>query len=129
VSLYAQVPLTWKTLNQVAFVTERDPLGGYPMTKPVFAPGIQALADQVIEISGYVLPIDTEGQHYVLSAFPYSSCFFCGGAGRESVIELVLTPGHRRFEQDEYLRFRGQLSLQEEEYDLIYRLEAAQLVE
>lgn len=127
--LSAQELIDWRTLAEVAFVQERDPLGGYPVTRPVFGPPVQALAGDTIEIQGYVLPVDTEGKQYVLSAFPYASCFFCGGAGRESVIELELQPGHRRFAQDEYLRFRGVLALREAEYDLIYRLERAEVRE
>lgn len=124
-----QTALDWQVLAKVAFVPEQDPLGGYPITRPVFDDKVQALAGETVSIQGYVLPVDTEGEQYVLSAFPYASCFFCGGAGRESVMTLDLLPGHRRFRQDEYLRFTGKLTLSEEEYDLIYRLEAAKVVE
>lgn len=126
---HAQTPIGWQALGQVAFVPARDPIDGYSYTKPVFPPSLQDLADQLVSVIGYVLPADADGTQYVLSAFPYASCFFCGGAGRESVIMLDLQPGHRRFVQDEYVRFEGILRLVEAEYDLIYRLEEARLVE
>lgn len=127
--LAAQTALDWQMLAKVAFVPEQDPLGGYPITRPVFDEEVRALAGETVSIQGYMLPVDTEGRQYVLSAFPYASCFFCGGAGRESVMALELLPGHRRFQPDEYLRLVGKLALSEEEYDLIYRLEAAKAVE
>ena len=79
------------------------------------------------EISGYVLPMDVSGEAYVLSAFPFASCFFCGGAGQESVVELRLKNFSQSFETDEFLSFTGVLKLNKEELELNYILDVAEV--
>ena len=47
---------------------------------------------------------------YALSAFPFSSCFFCGAAGPESVLELDLKH-QQEYLTDEVITFKGVLEL------------------
>ncbi|MEM6963324.1 MAG: DUF3299 domain-containing protein, partial [Bacteroidota bacterium] len=48
----------------------------------------------------------------VLSKNPNSSCFFCGGAGPETVLELELKPSAiERYEVDDLKTFKGILKL------------------
>ena len=73
------------------------------------------LRDKVVAIEGYVVPflVDTVKNEitYVLSQNPKSACFFCGAGGPESVMELILKPGHRKYREDEYLKFKVRLVL------------------
>ena len=69
-----------------------------------------------VKISGYVIPFDINEngrkfKRYVLSLYPNSGCFFCGGGGPESVMEIFLKTGQRDIRMDEYLTFRGRLVL------------------
>lgn len=43
-----------------------------------------------IEVSGYMYPLDTEKKQtfFMLSFYPIQQCFFCGGAGPESIVEV-----------------------------------------
>ena len=43
---------------------------------------------KVMKITGYAIVLDPMENIYALSAYPFSSCFFCGAAGPESVMEL-----------------------------------------
>jgi hypothetical protein len=43
---------------------------------------------KVMKITGYAIVLDPVENIYALSAYPFSSCFFCGAAGPESVMEL-----------------------------------------
>jgi len=51
---------------------------------PVFGEGVTALEGKQIFVAGYVIPL--EPGLYFLSRNSFQSCFFCGGAGPESVI-------------------------------------------
>ena len=121
----AQLALDWQDLQAVEFGTEKIAGQKYPITRVRFGEALQQRAGQEVRITGYVLPVDVEGNQYVLSAFPYASCFFCGGAGRESVVSLHLTPDQGPYELDERRSFVGRLRLVDAPYDLVYHLDQA----
>ena len=97
--------------------------------KPKFSKVVKALEGQEITIKGYILPLDVDGTHYVLSANPYSACFFCGGAGPESVMELWLVNYDKRYKTDDVVTFKGVLMLNKEPLGLSYILKDATPVE
>lgn len=78
---------------------------------PDFSKEVSALNGKTVRIKGYVIPVDVASDYYVLSANPYASCFFCGNAGPESIIELQLTTNDNRFSMDEIVTFTGVLKL------------------
>ena len=95
--------------------------------KPTFSPKIKALEGEEIFITGYLVPVDYDANYYVLSRFPYANCFFCGGAGPESVVDLRIKGDHRMYKTDERLTFKGKLKLNDSDiYQLTYILEGAQ---
>ena len=49
--------------------------------------------------------------YYVLSAYPYSQCFFCGNAGPETVVELSFVGKQRRLQMDQLVTIKGKLKL------------------
>lgn len=101
------IDLSWNMLADVTFkdvyLEEYDIYYYYP----TFGPQVLDMEGREVKVSGYIIPVDYDEDYYVLSAFPFASCFFCGGAGPESVIDLRLKPGHRKFNTDERLTFRG----------------------
>lgn len=120
------VELTWNMLADVNFkdvyLEEYDLYYYYP----TFGPKVLDMEGREVKISGYVIPVDYDEDYYVLSAFPFAACFFCGGAGPESVIDLQLKPGHRKFKTDERLTFRGVFRTNTTDiYQLNYILEEA----
>ena len=97
---------------------------------PTFGPAVQKLKGKEVTITGYILPIDLDANLYVLSAFPYSACFFCGGAGPESVMALKFKKNPRQFKTDERLSFKGTLSLHADDiYQMNYVLESAEIAD
>ena len=80
----------WPTLARVTFTKEYDELLGLKVDKPVFAEAVKALDGKTITLKGYVIPTEGYKSHkeFVFSAYPYSMCFFCGGAGPETVVEV-----------------------------------------
>jgi len=125
----AQQPIDWSHLSEVRFVQQLDLRSGYVVQRPRFPKAIKALEGQQIEISGYLLPLDMEGESYVLSRYPYSACFFCGGAGPESVMDVWFADLDRRYSLDQQVKLRGILHLSESGEGLIYLLEEAEEVE
>jgi hypothetical protein len=121
------VKLTWETLRDVTFKKKWYPEESIYMLYPTFGTSVQKLKGKEVSITGYILPIDLDANMYVLSAFPYSACFFCGGAGPESVMALKFKKNARKFKTDERLTFKGTLSLNADDiYQMNYVLENAE---
>ncbi len=120
--------LTWKALSKMKFneVYSEDAEAYVPY--PIFHPSIKALDGKLIQIKGYVIPIEeTEDESIlVLSAYAYKNCFFCGGAGPETVMDIQLRKKQRGFKIDQTTTFRGRLKLNDEDlYYLNYIMEDA----
>lgn len=73
---------------------------------PQFSQHLKDLHESEVIIKGYVIPMDLEGLNFALSAYPFSSCFFCGGAGPESVVELKLKES-KKYKTDQIVTFKG----------------------
>lgn len=122
---FSQQTLTWDDLLDVRYSTTFDGEAGYVYMKPTYGPSLLELDGKVVEIRGYVLPMDTDGKAYALSAFPYSSCFFCGGGSRESIMDLKLASLDKRYSTDDVVTFRGVFKLSDDQFGLNYLLEEA----
>lgn len=127
--MMAQTKVAWSTLKGVDYSYVQNMDQNFWYGEPTYSERVKALEGKTIQIEGYVLPLDVSGDNYVLSAFPFSSCFFCGGAGQESVMELRLADPEATFKQDDYRTFVGTLRLNYRELELNYILEEARLVE
>ncbi len=122
----AQKEISWTTLMDISFkdiYLEGEDMYVY---FPVFGQKQRDLDNQEVQISGYIIPIDVEQNQYVLSAYPFSACFFCGAAGPESVMAIYFVKGSRTYITDERLTLKGTLRLNETDVDeLVYILEGA----
>ncbi|MDX2245628.1 MAG: DUF3299 domain-containing protein [Bacteroidia bacterium] len=101
--------LTWNDLKDVRFEEKYYEKEEAWMLFPSFGNSIKTMEGKIIEITGYVIPIEPE--RYALSANPFSACFFCGNAGPESVMELELQSYGQMYYTDEFRTFRGKFSL------------------
>ncbi|MBK8954485.1 MAG: hypothetical protein IPM34_02880 [Saprospiraceae bacterium] len=86
----AQAQNMWPALAKVTYKKEYDELLGIKVDKPIFSKELKALEGKIIQLKGYIIPTDGFKSHteFVFSAFPYASCFFCGKAGPETVVEI-----------------------------------------
>jgi hypothetical protein len=84
---------TWKILAMVTMQKVFDEKMGIDVEKPTFSKSVQKLNDTEITIKGYILPLKAskDQKYFILSAYPYNMCYFCGGAGPESVMEVYST--------------------------------------
>lgn len=109
---YSQTTIDWGTLSDIKFEVKYDENIGISYEEATFGPGVIPLDGQEVAIIGYMIPLDGFGVAYALSRNPNASCFFCGGAGPETVIELKLVPSAmRRYRIDERILFKGKLQL------------------
>lgn len=84
---------------------------------PEFSDKIKAIDQKRIIIKGYIIPLDVDGGLYALSAYPFSACFFCGGAGPESVMTLKFKDKPSSYKTDEVVTFTGVLHLNTSDVD------------
>ena len=95
---------------------------------PKFPPILESQYEgQEVTISGYLIPIDVEANTYALSKNPFTSCFFCGNAGPETVIELKFDKSPGRFATDTYVMIKGVLKLNRHGNALFFTLTHASL--
>ncbi len=80
----------WKTLSKITYKKEYDEFLGFKIDKPVFAESVEAMEGQEVTVKGYIIPVEGYKSHteFIFSAYPYNMCFFCGGAGPETVMEV-----------------------------------------
>lgn len=127
------IVIDWEMLSDVTFEDEYNEEVQAYVPYPTFGATIQALEGREVQIEGYIIPLEETGDEtiLVLSAQPYSSCFFCGGAGPESVMDIKLKEGARRkFTTDDRMAFKGRLRLNDSDlYYLNYILEEAEVVD
>ena len=130
--ILAQQQLTdniWKTLSKISYKKEYDELMGFKIDKPVFSESVKALEGKEVTIKGYIIPVEGYKSHkeFIFSAFPYSMCFFCGGAGPETVMEVEATEGIK-YSADAII-IKGIIKLNDKDINrLMYKLVNAKLV-
>lgn len=115
ISLLFQTPHSgWELLSMVKINKEFDEFVGAEIDKPIFSDDIKSREGNRIVLDGFMIPLeqDTKQDYFVLSRFPYQSCFFCGGAGPETVVEVF---ADKEFDfTDDPIRVEGELELNDE---------------
>lgn len=106
------VNISWKSLSETSFSEYFNETKNIWTLEGLFPMSIRELNGSDVKITGYVIPLDIKERSYVLSAYPYSSCYFCGGAGPESIVNLQLNDLKDYIETDAIKTFSGVLVLQ-----------------
>ena len=106
----AQFSLTWKELQLTQFeiIAKGENIGSY---KANFQKSIEPFENKEVVIAGFIVPVDIESNTYALSLNPFTSCFFCGNAGPNTVIELSFAKKQGKFLVDQYVIIMGIFSL------------------
>ncbi len=123
-------PSVWKTLSDVEIENRYDASVGYEISYPVFGNRAQALDGRQITVKGYMIPFEAylKPKYFILSALPIAACFFCGGAGPETVME-VFSQNNLEL-SSEVVELRGTLELNADNPDrMMYILHNAELIE
>ena len=115
-SIFAQTKLTWSDLADVDFQPEYNEKYDVHFLMPKFGEKIKSFNGKKIEVTGYFLDISGTGEVFLISANPMASCFFCGGAGPESIIEVVFKE-KPPFKTDQVVQVTGILELNRDNVD------------
>jgi hypothetical protein len=128
--IFSQNIISWELLKNVEFdEIWSEEFQAYYMV-PKFSSSVKVLDNKEVQIRGFIIPVDIVQDYYVLSANPYSSCFFCGQAGPESVMEVQLIKKYEGLRMDQVITFKGKLKLNVDDiYQLNYILEDAEIIE
>ncbi len=80
----------WSTLALLEF-EQKDDLGYFDSEGNIL-PLIEAFENKEVVVKGYVIPLSGKKaqKHFMFSAYPYASCFFCGKAGPETIMEVFV---------------------------------------
>lgn len=128
----------WEDLLNLKFSIRFDEAVDDVIFEPKFSKKIRSYENKIIEVEGFIIPYDiaadamadleNDGQKFMFSAFPLASCFFCGGAGAESVMEAFPKKPIQYTERK--IKIRGRLEFNETDFlKLPYLLKDVVLVE
>ena len=111
-------PNMWDIFAKTKFESRFNEKIGEYLFFPNFSADLKALAGKQVTLQGYYVPFTPEGDTYViLSKYPMSQCFFCGGGGPESVAEVNFVKDPPRFDIDDLVTVKGKLRLNTESLD------------
>lgn len=123
------IKITWDQLSDVTFKKKWNKTENMFVLEPQFGPKVLAVKGKEVILSGYMIPVDVEANYYVLSSNAFASCFFCGGAGPESVVSIKFKKVSKRYNTDDKVTIKGILRLNVDDVnDLNYILESAEAV-
>jgi|SRR5687768_8568670 hypothetical protein len=123
-------PNAWDLFAKTKFESKYyEKLGEY-LFYPNFPPDLKAMEGKDITIEGYYVPFAPEdGDYIIISKFPMSQCFFCGGGGPESITEVKFAKETSKFNVDDLITVKGKLKLNTDNLDhLNFILEQATLL-
>lgn len=103
----------WQTLDKVKFAPKYFELIKTELPAPVPDDYSKAIDNKEIIVKGYYIPIDTEHNLMILSKFPYKMCFFCGGAGPSSVVQVHMFANKKPpiYPTDKLVKVKGKLKV------------------
>ncbi len=117
----------WRTLAKVAYSKKYSEELMDNILVPQFGAEVLALEGKEVIISGHVMPLEIGEKYFVLSAFPFSSCYFCGKAGPETVMEIYTKKTFKL--STPTVRLKGKLKLNKTDINhLFYMLKDAEII-
>ncbi len=120
------VRVTWPMLTRIQYVLKLYEEVEMELFAPVFSDTLTQLDGQLVEVKGFVIPIEESEGQIALSAFPMASCFFCGQASPASVMSIQPSKPGKRYKMDAKAAFVGYLRLNyDDPNDFYFILERA----
>lgn len=124
-STYGQLKISWKDVIDIyakeVIFSEKNP------AKAIKGQGksLKDIEAKKISITGYFLDLDPDGKWFMISKNPFATCFFCGGAGPETVIELIRFENKdKKFKTDDIVTATGTIKMiTENEVDVSFILQ------
>lgn len=105
---FSQKEITWQNVLEI-YANEFRLTEKFPTSK-INEKGMKMrdIENKRITIVGYFLDLDPDGKWFVLSKNPFATCFFCGKAGPETVLELLGYKNEKnKFKSDDMVEVTG----------------------
>lgn len=111
-------PDTWNDFAKTKFEPKfQEKLQEYQFY-PNFPSDLKAMEGKEITLQGFYVPFAPEdGDYIIVSRYPMSQCFFCGGGGPESIAEVNFAKDPGKFQVDDLITVKGKLKLNSEDID------------
>ena len=106
----AQEKLTWEDFADITFEPEYNEKYDVHFLMPKFGEKIKSFRGKEISITGYFLDLSGSGEIFLVSQNPMASCFFCGAAGPETIVEVHFK-AKPPFKTDQIVKVNGRLEL------------------
>lgn len=111
-------PDLWNTFAKTKFEPKYYEKIGEYLFYPTFSDDLKALEGKEVTLEGFYVPFaPEEGDYIILSKFPMSQCFFCGGGGPESIAEVTFKSSPGNFQVDDVVTVKGKLKLNADDVD------------
>jgi len=108
----------WNEFAKTKFDPKYNEKLGEYLFYPTFPAELKALEGKEITMEGFYVPFSPEGESYIIiSKYPMSQCFFCGGAGPESIAEVNFAKTPSKFQVDDLITIKGKLRLNTDNMD------------
>lgn len=114
----------WQDLMSVEYL-----LKGAQGNEPTFTQTQAQYEGKRLQLQGYMYPIEQQKiqNFFMLTYFPTDACFFCGGAGPESVVEVNSPKGIKL--STKLITIEGRLELNRDDPQrLFYQLQEAKQI-
>jgi hypothetical protein len=123
-------PDGWDVFAKVKFTERLSKEDNTYYLYPFFDSRIRAYEGKEFELRGHYLPMDLDDPRVVIvSKFPSSTCFFCGGAGPASVAEVYLKTKPPKLKADQIVTIKGILHLNDKDIEhMNFMLKDAMLI-
>ncbi|HTF21155.1 MAG TPA: hypothetical protein VK658_23930 [Chryseolinea sp.] len=113
-------PDSWALFAKTKFEPKYYEKAQEYLLHPNFPPELKSTEGKEVVIEGYYVPFAPEGGGYIiLSKYPMSQCYFCGGGGPESIVEVNFTKSQSKFQVDDLITVKGKLKLNSDDMDHI----------
>ena len=123
-------PAGWEILDDVKFETRYVEEAGGEYFFPVVNNDLKGIIGKSITIKGYYIPVEMEGNAIIISKYPYTSCFFCGGAGPQSVAAVKVEGKIGEYYLDELITVQGRFSVNATDVDMLnFIIEDAKIID
>jgi uncharacterized membrane protein YcgQ (UPF0703/DUF1980 family) len=112
-------PDMWTLFGKTRFTEKLNREYNQYFLYPQFPAELKAYEGKEITVKGFFIPLEIDNsQMVVLSKFPMAECFFCGGAGPESILVAYLkTKPSKKYKTDQIITIKGKLKLNDKDIE------------
>ena len=109
---------TWLMFAKTKFEPKYYEKIGEYLFYPNFSAELKSLENKEVTLEGYFVPFAPEnGDYVILSKYPMSQCYFCGGGGPESIAEVYFLKGAKPLKIDDLVTVKGKRKLNADDPD------------